>query len=166
MGKSTPYHIAPASELGTSDEDLERLLHLVYVGEDFTDPEVGEVILSAPQVRARGEIISAVSPAGDLVGIVILVTSQSLARRFASENDAELHFLAVDPDHRRHGLGRRLVVEVIERARSAGLRSMFLWTQPSMKSAHRLYAACGFTRQRKLDFERDGREFWVLNLDL
>jgi ribosomal protein S18 acetylase RimI-like enzyme len=93
--------------------------------------------------------------------MVIVVTPDSPARKIAAQDEAEMHLLAVAPEHRSAGVGRALVEAAVQSARSKGFGKMVLWTQPTMKDAHRLYERAGFTRAPARDFENAGRSFWV-----
>jgi [ribosomal protein S18]-alanine N-acetyltransferase len=73
--------------------------------------------------------------AGQLLGF-------AAARRVADE--AELQNLAVDPQHRRQGVGQRLVFEVHGRLRAAGTKRVFLEVRPSNESALALYQSSGY----------------------
>jgi ribosomal protein S18 acetylase RimI-like enzyme len=101
-----------------------------------------------------------------LAGMVIVVPATSIARRLAAEHEVELHLLAVAPELRKAGLGERLVKAAVELGRARGASKMWLWTQPAMTAAHRLYEREGFTRVEALDFERGGRTFLVLERTL
>ncbi len=52
--------------------------------------------------------------------------------------------IAVAPPLRRRGVGRRLIAEAVEWARSRGLAGVMLETQNLNVAACRLYASCGF----------------------
>jgi len=57
-----------------------------------------------------------------------------------------LQRLAVDPDARRGGLGRALVVDALRWVRRSGGRSCLVNTQTDNQDALALYEACGFRR--------------------
>jgi ribosomal-protein-alanine N-acetyltransferase len=59
-------------------------------------------------------------------------------------DEAELLTIAVRPVHRRTGAGRALLQAVIERARGAGARRLFLEVGTDNPAARALYAAVGF----------------------
>lgn len=147
-----------------SDEELERLLHLVYVDGGYTEADQARSLFAAAAVRARGTLVTARAPAA-LVGVVLVVAADSPARRLAQTDEAEMHLLAVAPEARGRGVGRLLVDEAVHITRERGLARMVLWTQATMHTAQRLYLDAGFTRAPQRDFERSARSFLVFTLD-
>jgi ribosomal protein S18 acetylase RimI-like enzyme len=59
--------------------------------------------------------------------------------------------VGVDPDHRRRGIARALINEVIARCRAARKHTLILRTTPPMVPAQRLYVSLGFERAPDLD---------------
>jgi ribosomal-protein-alanine N-acetyltransferase len=77
--------------------------------------------------------------------------------------DAEAHILnlCVDPTYRVHGYGTRLLNEILERARNAEVREVYLEVRPSNASALSLYRKQGFRQiaNRPAYYQaREGRE--------
>lgn len=65
---------------------------------------------------------------------------------------AVLRFLAVDPPLRGSGLGERLTITCIDRARAQGAAFLGLHTAPLMVAARRIYHRLGFERAPEHDF--------------
>jgi ribosomal-protein-alanine N-acetyltransferase len=72
---------------------------------------------------------------GPLAGFVI-------AWRAADE--LQINNVAVHPEHRRTGAARRLLLELLERQRQAGVRRVWLEVRRSNQAAQRLYGSLGF----------------------
>ena len=59
---------------------------------------------------------------------------------------AQLRWFLVAPSHRGKGLGKRLMGAALRFARSAGYRSVFLWTTSELDAARHVYESAGFRR--------------------
>ena len=147
---------------GVGDAELVELLTDTFVGGGFTTAELAARNMEASALRLRGDLLYVRGASGSLAGVTFLVPPSSPARRFAEPHEAELHLLAVQPKLRGAGIGRALVAATIARAQAQGYQRLLLWTQTTMRAAHALYAATGFTRRPERDFSRNGRDFLFL----
>jgi ribosomal protein S18 acetylase RimI-like enzyme len=160
------FSVIALGATGTWDRDVEALLWQTFGGGGFTEPERAATAFLAANVRARGEVLVAVSNRENLLGMVIVVPPESAARRFALGDAAEMHLLGVAPQARGRGVGGALVERAIRVARGRGAGRLVLWTQPAMQAAQRLYQRFGFARVPELDFSRGDRSFLVYARDL
>jgi len=109
--------------------DAQRCAELEYVLFDSDDPWSPEAFLEA---LAAGHHYLSAWEGGSLIGYVGLA-------RVGSE--AEIHTLAVDPEHQRQGVGRALLRAILDHARGA---TVFLEVRTDNDSAMRLYRSEGF----------------------
>jgi ribosomal-protein-alanine N-acetyltransferase len=86
------------------------------------------------------------------MGTAIVGVSAMLLR----QPEASLSSVAVHPDERRHGLGRRLVRDAIARARAAGSAWLTLEVDQANAAAIRLYRQERFAPVRR--FREDGQD--------
>jgi GNAT superfamily N-acetyltransferase len=77
-------------------------------------------------------------------------SANELAR---DETEADVRAFAVGPQAQGQGVGRKLLLAVIECAEKRGVRRLRLCTQSAMKAAQHLYTTTGFSRTPDLDFE-------------
>jgi ribosomal-protein-alanine N-acetyltransferase len=95
---------------------------------------------------------------GGLAGYAIL-------RRAADE--AELLSLAVAPEARRRGLGRRLIEDGLARVQRDGARVCYLEVRSANEPALALYGSLGFRQVgRRRRYYRDGSDALVMALRL
>jgi DNA-binding MarR family transcriptional regulator/GNAT superfamily N-acetyltransferase len=100
---------------------------------------------------------------GKILGSVFVIPFER------SAEVAQLRMLYVEPDARGLGIGTLLVKQVVAFAREKGYRRVRLWTQESLTSARKIYAAQGFARVGDTEPHRSfGKdlisEFWEMEL--
>jgi ribosomal protein S18 acetylase RimI-like enzyme len=61
-----------------------------------------------------------------------------------SASERYLSYLWVVRDHRRRGLGKQLVTDMLDRLRAAGVPRAWLWVLGENAAARRLYEGLGF----------------------
>lgn len=124
----------------------------------FTDPWSSEMIAEA--LAAAGTVaLVATDDDGRVVGSV-------LGREAAGE--AEILTIAVEPQLRRHGLGRQLLAVVLDELAAGGATAVWLEVRPSNLAARRMYQAAGFvaTGMRRGYYRRPTEDALILSLRL
>ncbi len=96
-----------------------------------------EELAALPDKYAPPEGTLLMAVAGD-------IPAGCIALRPQADRVCEMKRLFIYPRYRGHGLGRKLVMEVIRRARKIGYDRMRLDTLISMESAIALYTSIGF----------------------
>lgn len=98
-------------------------------------------------------VLVAVDETDDSVlGTVTLEPFDPASELAQDDTEADVRAFAVASQAQGKGVGRKLLLAVIERAEKRGLRRLRLCTQPAMRAAQHLYAATGFSRTPELDF--------------
>lgn len=73
--------------------------------------------------------------------------------------------LAVNPDYRRFGLGRKLIQKNIENMKAEGADEIILETEITNEAALRLYESFGFIRDKRLlTYYLNGNDAYKLKL--
>lgn len=139
-------------------EDQEALRQLILEGlrerwgdafDPVFNPDLDDFV--ANYLDRRAEVV-VVERHGELVATGTLVPELPDAGRIMR--------MSVSAAHRREGLGRRVVGELVARARRRGMAEVRVLTDTPWTSAVELYRACGFT-----DLGDDGVDtHFVMNL--
>lgn len=159
------FEFNTAESLRITDVEIFDLLTQVYVDSGFTEEEAAKTLFDPVNVRRRGTLFGArEKESAELAGIIILVPPESEACRLATGNEVEIHLLGVKSKYRGLGLGRKLVEQIISRVQDDQRSKIILWTQPTMKSAQKLYESLGFLHVK--DIELRGRRFLLYNREL
>jgi ribosomal protein S18 acetylase RimI-like enzyme len=108
--------------------------------------------------RARdAEVLVAVAADGALLGGVTYVPGPGRYAEFGGADEAGIRMLAVSPGAQRGGVGKRLVLECIERAQAAERARIVLHTTGAMTAAQSLYGSLGFERAPARDVDPSPR---------
>lgn len=76
-----------------------------------------------------------------------------------------IRFISVDPDFGGQGIGRKLTVMCVEKAKENGEKTVALHTSEMMNNARHIYESLGFEILREID-QRLGKKYWLYILDL
>ena len=146
--------------LGQGRERLEDPLPESYLKafrEIDADPnnELIVAVLSVPPAVA-GRVMKPIEPSyremtdaseqlavQSIVGTLQLVFSPSIS--YQGGKRCTVESVRVDTNHRRQGIGRRMMLWAIERAKEKGCISMQLTTNNDRTDAHRFYEGLGFS---------------------
>lgn len=78
-------------------------------------------------------------------------------------DEGEIERVAVHPDFRRRGYGRKLMEAMVEYSRKKGVRDMTLDVRVNNEKAINLYESCGFSEEgRRKDYYREPTEDAVI----
>ena len=82
-------------------------------------------------------------------------------------DELQITVLAVEPEHRRCGLGRTVLKRLLEEATDAGARRAILDVAEDNHAARALYGDCGFrTIGRRDRYYRDGRHALIQSVEI
>ncbi len=147
-----------------TDRDWDRalyILHAVYAGETYSTRERVQEMMTRAKLEGQGAFLVAVDGPDRILGATILLAPGSPLLQVAEDREREFRMLAVAPEARGLGAGAALVKACIGRAQAEQASGLVLWTQPTMKAAHRLYERLGFMRAPQRD-QADPRGFMRL----
>lgn len=118
----------------------------VEFGPDSRKQEAGlRKILEEPQ---RGEVLVAERD-GVIVGMVNLLSTIST---FMGKEVVILEDMVVDPEYRNQGIGERILVAAIDRAKEMGAGRITLLTDGTNEGAIRFYEKAGFSPSPMIPF--------------
>jgi GNAT superfamily N-acetyltransferase len=106
--------------------------------------------------KPGAELLVAVSPDGVIKGAVVYFSDMqyygSGGPATQEKNAAGFRLLAVSPEARGLGIGKRLTLHCINRAREQHLGQVIIHSTKAMQTAWKMYEAIGFEPSEDLDF--------------
>jgi ribosomal protein S18 acetylase RimI-like enzyme len=124
-----------------------------------------EADLASSEARSR-EATAIVAELDDqLVGAVAYFPPGDRESQWFPPDFAYVRVLAVLPQHRGKGIGRRLTEACVERAEADGARAIGLMTTELMILAKEMYERMGFVQQAEYQGTIGGK-FWLYSLPL
>jgi len=81
-----------------------------------------------------------------IIGTIMLQRWPHAGQVVTGPHEAEIRALAVRPEVQGLGVGRKLLRHLLDLAAGEGIRHLVLCTEPTMRTAHRLYEQEGFVR--------------------
>lgn len=101
------------------------------------------------QTRAADTPYFVARSGGELVGMLAVLAAfppDEDSGAVVGEGDLEVLSMWVDPEHRRHGVGSKLLDEAVVYGRSTGASALCLWVADGNASAVSFYESAGFER--------------------
>lgn len=126
-------------------------------------------VLEDVEHRAEHAQVWVAESAGKVVAAVTLTFAGQPYSEIAQNGELEFRMLAVDPAVQGGGVGRAVVRQVIEHARSLpGINAISITSATFMERAHGLYESLGFRRVSARDWYVPGEDvlLWVFRLEL
>jgi ribosomal protein S18 acetylase RimI-like enzyme len=101
-----------------------------------------------PEAEAADPLKLTGQPAseGRIVGTIMVRAAAEAGPVVTGPDEAEIRALAVAPGAQGKGIGRSLLLAVIDWAAQRGVRHLVLSTEPEMRAAQHLYEQAGFRR--------------------
>ncbi|RYX84110.1 GNAT family N-acetyltransferase [bacterium] len=140
MSENSTISIAPArlpDDIETVRGLFREYIDSLGIDLSFQDVEAELADLPGKYAQPAGIILLARDNNGEALGCIAL-------RPMGESGAAEMKRLYVRPEARGHNLGRRLVVEIMDYARSIGYKRVVLDTLATLYSARKLYASLDF----------------------
>jgi ribosomal protein S18 acetylase RimI-like enzyme len=120
-----------------SQQDLDAIIRIYRA---YSPAAIGLESVRAA-VSQHCVLVARLLPQGTIIGFSTLVIYRRMKGRVAQVED-----IVVDEEHRRRGVGSKLLTECVRRATAAGSLDVHLTTYPNLEAANRLYLAAGWTK--------------------
>ena len=135
-------------------------------------PEYYQLLLNIGEVteKPHTELVVALNEEKQIMGAVVYFSDMSYygsgGTATQEKNASGFRLLAVDPKFRGMGVGKRLTVACIEKAKKDNNRELIIHSTEFMKVAWAMYEKLGFKRSKDLDFMQQNLPVYGFRLKL
>ena len=135
-----------------------------------TQPAYYHMLANVGQLTKKPstELLVAISADGHIGGTVVYFSDMKYygSGGTASKeiNASGFRLLAVDEKARGMGIGKKLSLACIQKAKHAGHRQIIIHSTKAMKIAWKMYAKLGFIRSEELDFKQEDLQVYGFRL--
>ncbi|WP_394939010.1 GNAT family N-acetyltransferase [Psychromicrobium sp. YIM B11713] len=145
-------------------DEIARITRDSYLAAGYFDSAEHPYMRQIEQVERRAEAAQlwVAERADQVAGAVTLARHGERFADIALPDELEMRILVVDPAAQRSGIGKAMVMAVIELARTLdGIEAVSLTTGKDWHSAHALYRSLGFSRVPERDWPVPDTEIWL-----
>lgn len=139
-----------------------KSLNYEWLEEHFSVEKADEKILSDPNTKIvkRGGMVLFASFESEIVGTAALIKHRG--------EIFELAKMAVTKKYQGRGIGRKLIIAAINKAKALGTSELYLQTNAKLKAANHLYDKLGFIKTTAVPFVKKNyeRSTFVMKLNL
>lgn len=149
---------------------LEDLIHVMEINRNALPENYSPEFFSS-LLEEHGQYFLVAEREGHLIGYVMcrIETGFSFSASLQSPLRPRGHIvsLAVDPDHRRQGIGEALMLAALEEMRKHGIKESYLEVRVDNTPAIATYEKLGYTKSKRVDlYYADGTSAYVMTLNL
>jgi ribosomal protein S18 acetylase RimI-like enzyme len=116
------------------------------------------------ELLEQSDCIICLADSDNIIGMAFIVPNGNPTDIYLKEW-SYIRFVSVNPKFGGQGIGTKLTIKCIEKAKENGEKTIALHTSEMMSNARHIYERLGFKILREID-RRLGKRYWLYTLDL